>query len=92
MSSLWIMIVLINLIIMLLEYKVVKCMNLMVTVLSISKLGIVSSFVIQYVLLIAGIEPNPDAQLNNKKNIKIIHNNVCSILPKLDLIEHEFLD
>jgi hypothetical protein len=86
------MIVLINLIIMLLEYKVVKCMNLMVTVLSISKLGIVSSFVIQYVLLIAGIEPNPDAQLNNKKNIKIIHNNVCSILPKLDLIEHEFLD
>ena len=27
------------------------------------------------------------------KNIKIIHNNVCSfILPKLDLIEHEFLD
>jgi hypothetical protein len=67
-------------------------MNLVVTVLSISKLGIVSSFVIQYVLLIAGIEPNPDAQLNNKKNIKIIHNNVCSILPKLDLIEHEFLD
>jgi hypothetical protein len=86
------MIVLINLIIMLLEYNAVKCMNLVVTVLSISKLGIVSSFVIQYVLLIAGIEPNPDAQLNNKKNIKIIHNNVCSILPKLDLIEHEFLD
>ena len=55
------MIVLINLIIMLLEYKVVKCMNLMVTVLSISKLGIVSSYVIQYALLIAGIEPNPDA-------------------------------
>ena len=77
---------------MLLEYNAVKCMNLVVTVLSISKLGIVSSFVIQYVLLIAGIEPNPDAQLNNKKNIKIIHNNVCSILPKLDLIEHEFLD
>ena len=86
------MIVLINLIIMLLEYKVVKCMNLMVTVLSISKFGIVSSYVIKYALLIAGIEPNPDAQLNNKKNIKIIHNNVCSILPKLDLIEHEFLD
>jgi hypothetical protein len=42
-------------------------MNLMVTVLTISKLGIVSSFVIQYVLLIASIEPNPDAQLNNKK-------------------------
>ena len=77
---------------MLLEYNAVKCMNLVVTVLSISKLGIVSSFVIQYVLLIAGIEPNPDAQLNNKKNKKIIHNNVCSILPKLDLIEHEFLD
>ena len=26
------------------------------------------------------------------KKIKIIHNNVCSLLPKLDLIEHEFLD
>jgi predicted metal-dependent RNase len=37
-----------------------------------------------------GIESNPGPQLNNKKNIKIIHNNVCSLLPKLDLIEHEF--
>jgi len=73
-------------------YKVVKCMNLMITVLSISKFGIVSSYVIKYALLIAGIEPNPGPQLNNKKNIKIIHNNVCSLLPKLDLIEHEFLD
>jgi len=52
------MIVLINLINMLLEYKVVKCMNLMVTVLSISKFGIVSSYDIKYAILIAGIEPN----------------------------------
>ena len=65
-------------------------MNLMVTVLPISKFGIVSSYVIKYALLIAGIESNPGPQLNNKKNIKIIHNNVCSLLPKLDLIEHEF--
>ena len=32
--------------------------------------GIVSSYVIKYVLLIAGIESNPGPQLNNKKNIK----------------------
>ena len=75
---------------MLLEYNAVKRMNLMVTVLPISKFGIVSSYVIKYALLIAGIESNPGPQLNNKKNIKIIHNNVCSLLPKLDLIEHEF--
>ena len=73
-----------------LEYNAVKCMNLMVTVRPISKFGIVSSYVIKYALLIAGIESNPGPQLNNKKNIKIIHNNVCSLLPKLDLIEHEF--
>jgi hypothetical protein len=54
--------------------------------------GIVSSYVIKYALLIAGIESNPGSQLNNKKNIKIMHNNVCSLLPKLDLIEHEFQD
>jgi hypothetical protein len=60
---------------MLLEYNAVKCMNLMVTVLPISKFGIVSSYVIKYALLIAGIESNPGPQLNNKKNIKIIHNN-----------------
>jgi len=48
-------------------YKVVKCMNLMVTVLSISKFGIVSSYAIKYALLIAGIEPNPGPQLNNNK-------------------------
>jgi hypothetical protein len=40
--------------------------------------------------LIAGIESNPGPQLNNKNFLKIIHNNVCSLLPKLDLIEHEF--
>jgi hypothetical protein len=73
---------------MLLEYNAVICM--MVTVLPISKFGIVSSYVIKYALPIAGIESNPGSQLNNKKNIKIIHNNVCSLLLKLDLIEHEF--
>jgi len=52
---------------MLLEYNAVKCMNLMVTVLPISKFGIVSSYVIKYDLLIAGIESNPGPQLNNKK-------------------------
>ena len=39
---------------MLLEYNAVKCM--MVTVLPISKFGIVSSYVIKYALPIAGIE------------------------------------
>jgi hypothetical protein len=58
---------------MLLEYNAVKSMNQMVTVLPISKFGIVSSYVIKYALLIAGIESNPGPQLNNKKNIKIIH-------------------
>jgi hypothetical protein len=43
-----------------------------------------------FLVHIVGIESNPGPQLNNKKNIKIIHNNVCSLLPKLDLIEHEF--
>jgi hypothetical protein len=44
---------------MLLEYNAVKFMNLMVTVLPISKFGIVSSYVIKYALLIVGIESNP---------------------------------
>jgi hypothetical protein len=55
---------------MLLEYNAVKCMNLMVTVLPISKFGTVSSYVIKYALLIAGIESNPGPQLNNQKYIK----------------------
>jgi hypothetical protein len=45
-------------------------MNPMVTVLPISKFGTVSSYVIKYALLVAGIESNPGPQLNNQKNIK----------------------
>ncbi|VDI37460.1 Hypothetical predicted protein [Mytilus galloprovincialis] len=45
--------------------------------------------IIQFVLLVAGIEQNPGPDQSNKKNLKIVHNNVCSLLPKLDLINNE---
>ena len=32
---------------------------------------------------------NPGPAQSNKKNLKIVHNNVCSLLPKLDLINNE---
>jgi hypothetical protein len=56
----------------------------MVTVLPISKFAIVSSYVIKYALLIVGIESNPGPQLNNKKNIKIIHNKIVVYTYKQD--------
>ena len=46
--------------------------------------------VIYYLLIIGGIEINPGPTLNS--NIKIIHNNVCSILPKIDIIYNEFYE
>ncbi|CAG2246333.1 DNA2 [Mytilus edulis] len=45
--------------------------------------------IIQFLLLVAGIEQNPGPDQSNKKNLKIVHNNVCSLLPKLDLINNE---
>ncbi|CAG2252208.1 unnamed protein product [Mytilus edulis] len=47
------------------------------------------SSIIQFLLLVAGIEQNPGPDQSNKKNLKIVHNNVCSLLPKLDLINNE---
>ncbi|VDI09353.1 Hypothetical predicted protein [Mytilus galloprovincialis] len=48
--------------------------------------------IIQFLLLVAGIEQNPGPDQSNKKNLKIVHNNVCSLLPKLDLINNELHD
>ncbi|CAG2220486.1 unnamed protein product [Mytilus edulis] len=50
------------------------------------------SSIIQFLLLVAGIEQNPGPDQSNKKNLKIVHNNVCSLLPKLDLINNELHD
>ncbi|CAG2185382.1 unnamed protein product [Mytilus edulis] len=47
------------------------------------------SSIIQFLLLVAGIEQNPGPDQSNKKNLKIVHKTVCSLLPKLDLINNE---
>lgn len=39
--------------------------------------------VLYYLCIIGGIETNPGPELNS--NIRLIHDNVCSILPKLDI-------
>ena len=50
---------------------------------------------IRILLIIGGIEPNPGPQPNSsntKRTISCVHNNVCSLLPKVDLIESELSD
>lgn len=55
---------------------------------SISKgMSLFHYLVLYYLLIIGGIETNPGPELNS--NIRLIHNNVCSILPKLDIIFNE---
>ena len=51
------------------------------------------ALLIKILLLIGGIEINPGP--NNRplyKNIKIVHNNVCSLLPKVDIVFNELSD
>ena len=51
------------------------------------------ALLIKILLVIGGIEINPGP--NNRpfyKNIKIVHNNVCSILPKVDIVFNELSD
>ena len=48
------------------------------------------SVLILLLLIIYGIEPNPGPNCSTSlQNIKIVHNNVCSLPPKVDLIECE---
>ena len=48
------------------------------------------SKLILLLLIIYGIEPNPGPSFpSNLHNMKIVHNNVCSLPPKVDLIECE---
>lgn len=55
---------------------------------SISKsMSLFCNLVLYYLLIIEGIKSNPCPKLNS--NIRLIYNNVCSVLPKLDIIFNE---
>ena len=58
------------------------------------KLDMNYTFILYFLLLIGGIEsnPGPHGPPSNFRHLKIIHNNVCSILPKLDMVANEFCD
>ena len=45
-------------------------------------------YVLHFQLIISNIEPNPGPLTNNfkTKNISIVHNNVCSLLNKIDVV------
>lgn len=44
-------------------------------------------FVLYFLLIIGGVEINQGPELNS--NIKIVHNNVCSLLRKIDIIYND---
>lgn len=55
---------------------------------SISKgMSLFHYLLLDYLLIIGGIETNPGPELNS--NMRLLHINVCSILPKLDIIFNE---
>lgn len=55
---------------------------------SISKgMSLFYNLVLYYLLIIGGVKTSPGPELNS--NIRLIHNNVCSVLPKLDIIFNE---
>ena len=51
-------------------------------------------YVLHFQLIISNIEPNPGPLTNNlkTKNISIVHNNVCSLLHKIDVVYNELSD
>lgn len=58
---------------------------------SISKgMSLFHNLVLYYLLIIGSIETNPGPELNS--NVRLIHNNACSVQPKLDIIFDKLSD
>ena len=69
-----------------------SCVTILLYGITMSNNASYKLFIISYLLLRAGIETNPGPPNVYPKSIRIVHNNVCSLYPKIDSINAELSD